>query len=189
MDLKTMFADTPKWQVYVLLGFIGAAILYAWWSFLFKPAWEKRDRLVGEVARLEQDILQKRRISQELPKLEAARKVLQDELAMAVRRLPEEKEIPDLLTEINRLGQEAGMAFTLFKPGKPKKGEFYTRIPIRMKAEGTYHSLGRFFEQIGRMERIVNITDLKVNTVTKKADTTITGEFTATTFTFGGSKG
>ncbi|MFQ5655932.1 MAG: type 4a pilus biogenesis protein PilO [Candidatus Methylomirabilales bacterium] len=189
MDLKTMFADTPKWQIYSLVGFVGAAIVFVWWSYLLKPAWENRDRLIAEVARLEQDILQKRQISKELPRLEAARAALQQELQKAVRRLPEEKEIPDLLTEINRLGQESGLAFTLFKPGRPKQGEFYTRIPIRMKAEGTYHSLGRFFEQIGRMERIVNITDLKVNQVRKAGGGTITGEFTATTFTFGGSKG
>ncbi len=194
MDIKGLFADTPKWQIYVLVAFVSVGIVAGWWFYLLKPVWEKRDRLIGEVARLEQDIFQKQRISRELPTLEAARKNLQRDLDLALRRLPEEKEIPDLLTQINRLGQEAGLVFTLFKPGKPKKDEFYTRIPIRMKAEGTYHALGRFFEQLGRMERIVNITDLKLNQATtmgraKIEGATIAGEFTATTFTFGGSKG
>lgn len=194
MDFKALFANTPKWQVYGLLAVIGGGILGGGWLYVLRPAWEERDRLIGEVARLEQDILQKRRISRELPKLEAARTILKRDLDQALRLLPEEKEIPDLLTEINRLGHEAGLVFTLFKPGKPRKDEFYTRVPIRMKAEGTYHALGRFFEQLGRMERIVNIADLKLSQArspgrAKAEGFTIAGEFTAMTFTFGGTKG
>ncbi len=198
MDIKGFFANTPKKQVYLLLGLAGAAIVSGWWFYLFQPAREHRDQLRGQVARLQQDLFQKQRIAEELPKLEAARKLLQEELDKALRRLPEEKEIPNLLTQINRLGQEAGLTFTLFKPGKPIKEEFYSRIPIRIKADGTYHSLGRFFEQLSRMERIVNITDLKLDPTDGRRPgatggmterPTITGEFTATTFTFGGSEG
>jgi len=198
MDIKGFFANTPKKQVYLLLGLAGAAVVSGWWFYLFQPAREHRDHLRGQVARLQQDLFQKQRIAEELPKLEVARKALQEELDKALRRLPEEKEIPTLLTQINRLGQEAGLAFTLFKPGKPIKDEFYSRIPIRIKADGTYHALGRFFEQVSRMERIVAITDLKLDqTDGRRPGTTggiterptITGEFTATTFTFGGTEG
>jgi len=198
MDIKGFFANTPKKQVYLLLGLAGAAVVSGWWFYVFQPARAHRDQLRGEVARLQQDLFQKQRIAEELPKLEAARKALQEELDKALRRLPEEKEIPTLLTQINRLGQEAGLAFTLFKPGKPIKDEFYSRIPIRIRADGTYHALGRFFEQLSRMERIVNITDLKLDQTDGRRPATagmaterpsITGEFTATTFTFGGSEG
>ena len=65
-----------------------------------------------------------------------------------------------------------------------------TRIPIKMKAQGDYHELGHFFEQLSRMERIVNITDLKLEQTKKSRgrtrEATISGEFTATTYTFGG---
>jgi type IV pilus assembly protein PilO len=196
MDIKGLFANTPKKQVYLLLGLAGVAVVAGWWFYLFQPAREHRDQLRGQVARLQQDLFQKQRIAEELPKLQAARQQLQEELDKALRRLPEEKEIPNLLTQINRLGQEAGLTFTLFRPGKPIKDEFYSRIPIRIKTDGTYHALGRFFEQLSRMERIVNITDLKLDQtdgrrpagtggVTERP--TIVGEFTATTFTFGGA--
>jgi type IV pilus assembly protein PilO len=196
MNIKALFANTPKRQVYLLTGLVGLALVAGWWFYVMQPARQQRDSMRGQVARLQQDLFQKQRISEELPKLEAAREELQKELEKALRRLPEEKEIPNLLTQINRLGQEAGLAFSLFKPGKPVKDEFYTRIPIRIRADGTYHALGRFFEHLSRMERIVNITDLKLD----QADTrrpvslgtdraTITGEFTATTFTFRGTEG
>lgn len=191
MDLKGLFANTPKRQLYLLLGLAGAGFVAVWWMYLYTPARNERDRLSSQKARLEQDLFQKRRLRLELPKLKKAREELQRDLEKAVRALPEEKEIPNLLTQINRLGQDSGLVFTLFKPGKPKQDEFVNRIPIKIKAEGDYHDLGRFFEQLSRMERIVNITDLKMDQAKKSKgktrDATISGEFTATTYTFGGA--
>jgi type IV pilus assembly protein PilO len=194
MDAKGLLANAPKRQVYLLLGLVGLGIAAGWWYYVLQPGRARRDRLLGEVARLQQDLFQKQRINKELPKLEAARKALEKDLEEAHRRLPGEKEIPNLLTQINRLGQDAGLTFSLFKPGKPSEDEFYTRVPIRIRAAGTYHALGRFFEDISRMERILNITDLKLDQATSRkrgagrpANATITGEFTAMTFTFGGA--
>jgi len=190
MDLKGLFANTPKRQLYLLLGIAGAGFVAVWWMYLYTPARNERDRLSSEKVRLEQDLFQKRRLRLELPKLKKAREELQRDLEKAVRVLPEEKEIPNLLTEINRLGQDSGLVFTLFKPGKPKRDEFVNRIPIQIKAQGDYHELGHFFEQLSRMERIVNITDLKLDQAKKPREktrgSTISGEFTATTYTFGG---
>lgn len=191
MDLKGLFANTPKRQLYLLLGIAGAGFVAVWWMYLYTPARNERDRLSSQKARLEQDLFQKRRLRLELPKLKKAREELQRDLAKAVRALPEEKEIPNLLTQVNRLGQDSGLVFTLFKPGKPKQDEFVNRIPIKIKAQGDYHDLGRFFEHLSRMERIVNITDLKMDQAKKSRgktrEGTISGEFTATTYTFGGA--
>lgn len=190
MDLKGLLANTPKRQLYLLGGIIGVGFVAAWWMYLYTPARNERDRLSAAKARMQQDLFQKRRLRLELPKLKKAREELQQDLDKAVRALPEEKEIPNLLTQINRLGQDAGLVFTLFKPGKPKQDEFVNRIPIKIRATGDYHALGQFFEQLSRMERIVNITDLKLDQAKdsrgKISGGTISGEFTATTYTFGG---
>lgn len=195
MDVKGLFANTPKRQLYLLLGLVGLGVAAAWWYYLYQPTRVRRDQLLGQVARLQQDLFQKKQIAQELPKLEEARERLKGELDQALRRLPEEKEIPTLLTQINRLGQDAGLTFSLFKPEKPSEDEFYTRVPIRIKAAGSYHALGKFFEELGGMERIVNITDLKLDPASSgrgaqaqaaPSNATIAGEFTAMTFTFGG---
>ena len=143
MDIKGVFANTPKKQVYLLLGLVSMGIAAGWWFYVYQPARQRRDELLGQVARLQQDLFQKQRISRELPKLEAARAALQRDLDKALRRLPHEKEIPNLLTQINRLGQESGLTFSLFKPGKPNKDEFYTRVPIRVRAEAARSNRAR----------------------------------------------
>ena len=40
--------------------------------------------------------------------------------------------------------------------------EVYTEYPLEMVVIGTYHSLGEFLEKIRRLDRIVNIDRLKI---------------------------
>jgi len=192
MDIKGLLANVPKRQQYLLLGLLGAGFLLGWWLLLFKPAWEERDRLKVQLADLKLQLSQKMRIAANLPRLEAEIQQLQARLKTSVARLPEEKEIPTLLTQVNSLGEESGLVFTLFRPQAPVKKDFYAEIPIQVRVQGSFHALGVFFDRIGKMERIVNIGVLNVAPAPaagaggqrRATDTSIIADFNATTFTF-----
>jgi type IV pilus assembly protein PilO len=192
MDIKGLFANMPKRQLYLLLGLVAVGFLLMWWYLLFQPAWNERDRLQTQLAGLEQQLFQKKRIAANLPQLEAEIKQLQERLKASVARLPEEKEIPTLLTQVNSLGEESGLAFTLFRPQAAVKKDFYAEVPIQVRVEGSFHALGAFFDRIGKMERIVNIGALSVAPAPatgpggrrRGPDMTIIADFSATTFTF-----
>lgn len=81
---------------------------------------------------------------------------------MAMKKLPETKEIPSLLTAISDSGQQVGLEFLLFEPKKEKKKEFYAEIPVAMSLRGDYHNLAIFFDQVARLNRIVNITNIQM---------------------------
>ncbi|MGH7407620.1 MAG: type 4a pilus biogenesis protein PilO [Candidatus Methylomirabilales bacterium] len=197
MDIKGLFANIPKRQLYMLLGAVAVLLLYGWWWLLFSPAWEERDRLRTQLAGLEQQLFQKKRIAANLPQLEAEIKQLQARLKASVARLPEEKEIPTLLTQVNSLGEESGLVFTLFRPQAAVKKDFYAEVPIQVRVEGSFHALGAFFDRMGKMERIMNIGTLSVSPAPatgqdgrrRASDMTIIAEFNATTFTFVGTGG
>ncbi len=192
MDIKGLFANMPKRQLYLLLGLVAVGFLLMWWYLLFQPAWDERDRLQTQLAGLEQQLFQKKRIAANLPQLEAEIKQLQERLKASVARLPEEKEIPTLLTQVNSLGEESGLAFTLFRPQAAVKKDFYAEVPIQVRVEGSFHALGAFFDRIGKMERIVNIGALSVAPAPatgpggrrRGPEMTIIADFSATTFTF-----
>src|SRR3990172_7856682 len=192
MDIKGLFANMPKRQLYVLLGLVAVGFLLMWWYLLFQPAWDERDRLQTQLDGLEQQLFQKMRIAANLPQLEAEIKQLQERLKTSVARLPEEKEIPTLLTQVNSLGEESGLAFTLFRPQAAVKKDFYAEVPIQVRVEGSFHALGAFFYRIGKMERIVNIGALSVAPAPatgpggrrRGPDMTIIADFSATTFPF-----
>ncbi len=79
-------------------------------------------------------------------------------------QLPEEKEISTLLKQVSDMGISAGLEIKSWKPS-PKvthpSGIVY-EIPVSVSVEGTYHNLGYFLSSLTRLNRIVNITDMKL---------------------------
>ena len=106
---------------------------------------------------------------------------------MAMKKLPEKEEIPSLLTSISDAGQAVGLEFLLFQPKTEKKKEFYAEIPVSMSLRGDYHNLAIFFDQVARLNRIVNIENITMNRVKKgkkKSLGELTAKCTAVTYKF-----
>jgi len=189
LDVKSYFANIPKTQRYLLVGLVVAGVLTGYY-FLMNPLWEDKGRHEETLQKLQADLQDKQRIAANRPKLEAEIKALEKELDDALVRLPEEKEIPKLLTQVNTLGQQNGLEFLLFRPGAPAKKGFYAEVPIEMRVEGQYHSLGGFLDRVSKLERIVNVSDIRVSPVTgqtqrgDRGDRSIVADLKATTYTF-----
>jgi type IV pilus assembly protein PilO len=195
LDLKSYFANIPPRQRYMLVGVIGAGILAAYVYLLMLPLWTDKGKLEGDLQRLQADLDQKRIIAANRPKLEEEIKGLEKQLEKALVKLPEEKEIPKLLTQVNTLGQQSGLEFLLFRPAAPVKKGFYAEVPIEIRVQGEYHSLGAFLDRVSKLERIVNVADIRIgplSTQQQRAGRSISADFRATTFTFlekGGAAG
>jgi type IV pilus assembly protein PilO len=195
LGLKGYFANIPKRQLYTLLGVLGVGLVAAYVYFLMMPLWEQKGKLEGELQKLQADLAQKRSVAANRPKLEAEIKVLEKELAAALIKLPEEKDIPKLLTQINTLGQQSGLEFLLFRPSPPVRKEFYAEGPINIRVEGQYHSLGGFLDRVSKLERIVNVSDIKIAPLAAQQQAngrTMAADLKATTYTFlekGGATG
>ena len=189
LDLKSYFGNIPKKQRYLLIGLVAAGVLTGYY-FLMNPLWEEKGRHEATLQKLQADLEQKQLIAANRPKLEAEIKALEKELAEALVRLPEEKEIPTLLTQVNTLGQQNGLEFLLFRPGAMAKKGFYAEVPVEMRVEGQYHSLGAFLDRVSKLERIINVSDIKVTPLAAQAqradrgDRSIVADLKATTYTF-----
>src|SRR5208282_2035216 len=48
--------------------------------------------------------------------------------------------------------------------------EFYTEVPFEVEFDGPYYSMLGFFDRLGKVERIVNVSNLLVATTRKPAD-------------------
>jgi type IV pilus assembly protein PilO len=195
LDLKGMLGNIPPRQRYLLLGVIAAGIVAAYVYLLMLPLWESKSKLEMDLQKLQADLEQKRMIAANLPKLEEEIKALGKQLEVALVKLPEEKEIPKLLTQVNTLGLQSGLEFLLFRPGAPVKKGFYAEVPIDIRVEGEYHTLGTFLDRVSKLERIVNVADLRINPLSaqkQQIGRTVSADLKATTFTFlekGGSTG
>lgn len=106
----------------------------------------------------------------------------EDKFKIAMAKLPEKNEIPALLSGISRHGHEAGMEFLLFEPKGEVYKDFYAEIPVLIKVIGNYHQVGRFFEMVAGLPRIVNIRDITIGH--PKEGEPLTTACTAVTYKF-----
>ena len=100
-------------------------------------------------------------------------------------QLPEEKEISSLLKHVSDMGISAGLEIKSWKPS-PKvthpSGIVY-EIPVSVSVEGTYHNLGYFLSSLTRLNRIVNIKDMRLASPKReRTESMLQVSFKASTF-------
>jgi type IV pilus assembly protein PilO len=189
LDLAAAFGSVPK-RTWAILGVVvGVAVFALYYVSVYQPKMADIDRLTAEARKLAADVAEKKKIAAQLPQLEREVVVLDQQLKEVLVKLPEEKEIPNLLTQVTSLGQQAGLEFASFRPAGIQARDFYSEVPINLRVQGTYHTLGTFFDRLSKMPRIVTVGDFRISplAVKKAEDRTITAEFGVTTYTYGGT--
>ncbi|MDY6904012.1 MAG: type 4a pilus biogenesis protein PilO [Thermodesulfobacteriota bacterium] len=106
----------------------------------------------------------------------------QEEFNLVMAALPDKKEIPSLLAEISKAGKNAGLDFYQFAPRGEVARDFYAEIPVSIKLKGSYFSIARFFKNISKMSRIVNIKNIVMNNSDKEGMLSL--DCTAVTYRF-----
>jgi type IV pilus assembly protein PilO len=110
---------------------------------------------------------------------------LEAQLGVALRQLPNEKQLEVLLADISNLGKTAGVEIKSFKRGSEQVHDFYAEVPIDVQLEGTYHEIARFFDSVSRLPRIVNMGALEMKASSSTpVETRLVVSGTATTFRF-----
>lgn len=164
--IERIFDLPPRQRVLLLVGSV-AMLFFFYAYFLYWPrsadiAQRENDR---DMLRRDRD----RKVAM-VKNLEQARKQvaqLDGDLRKAVAELPDTKEIPDLLSNISSLGRESGLEMIEFKQRPEHFEDFYASVLVDMVVRGTYHQVAAFFDKVGRMARIVNVTDVNIKSPLK----------------------
>ena len=152
--------------------------------FFYWPKFEKIAALKTNQTKLEQKLKTAKRNASDLKKFQAKMKEAEAQFNLAMKKLPEKEEIPSLLTSISDSGQAVGLDFLLFEPKAEKKKEFYAEIPVAMSLRGDYHNLAIFFDQVARLNRIVNIENIEMSRGKGAKGRELTAKCTAVTYKF-----
>jgi len=110
--------------------------------------------------KLRVQVQESKRIADQLPKYRIEYAQLQRELESVLTELPNQKEIPSLLTSITTVGKTAGLDFLLFKPKAEEPKDFYAAVPVDISVSGTFYGIANFFVAVGNLPRIVNISNV-----------------------------
>jgi type IV pilus assembly protein PilO len=173
------------YQQLIVLGVIVLLVAAAFVFGVYRPMLQELKDLDNEYARVESKLLEDQRIASDLPAFRAEFEKLQAQLNEALAELPNQKEIPSLLTSIAGLAREEGLEVLSFKPKVEQIKGFYAEVPVDLELQGAYHEVAMFFYKVGNLARIVNINNLYMDKAKMAAGRNVLSiKCLATTFRF-----
>ncbi len=101
-----------------------------------------------------------------------------------LRILPKHAEIPGFLEDLNRLAELSGLQVGTVSPAPERAEQFYFRVPVEFTIAGRYHQLAKFFYNISRLERAINMENIRISVTSglNKEDVSLNVGVLATTF-------
>jgi Tfp pilus assembly protein PilO len=181
--------EEKPWYYALGVGvFIGALVAGAVHWFYFKPMQEQIVQKKAELDGLNQEIAKGRAAERKLSQFREEVKRLELELAKLLQILPSKRNTEELIKRIETLTRQGDFTLKKFTPGDFVQKDFYAEWPIDIQVEGTYHNLALFFDRMSRFSRIINVEDLKINTLDNVPGKSINSGFVAKTFIYTGDE-
>src|ERR1700730_11936069 len=156
-----------QWAALAGVALIVSGALY---FTLFKS---QRDANAVAQVNLEAKLRENAELEAYRPKLaEMERQVasLKQQLEIERKIVPDEKEVPGFIKMIDGEAMKAGIELRRYTAKPLASKDFYTELPFEMELDGPYYSMLNFFDRVGKLERIVNVSGLLVANTKKPTD-------------------
>jgi type IV pilus assembly protein PilO len=159
-QLVTQILRLPAQQKIGILAGLIIFLLVIGYFYVYLPGDDKVTKLAEEITGVRGDRDKKKALSANLPKLKKELQEWDAKLKAAVAQLPDRKEIPDLLSSLSTKAREAGLEILLFRPRAENFQEFYAEIPVDIVVRGGFFNAVTFFDEVGKLKRLVNIDNI-----------------------------
>lgn len=183
MEEKKKKASKP-WYIHLAI-FGGAAVLMylAFWYFVTSPMRKETKETEEKVASLRQRNEVARIASQRINEVRAAYSAKMEEYDELKALLPEQREITNVLRDLQDRARTSSLVVRRFSPQEDIQKDFFSGKPVQVEVTSNFTNLRQFFEQMARLQRIVSITDFRINQTPKQnAVKTIDSQFLLTAY-------
>lgn len=157
------WGEEEQKRAFLVVLLLAIVVFILFWQLSYRPQRARILQKEKQVQQLLRERDQKRKIAAQLDKYRAEMEEVRKKLAEVAARLPEEKEIPMLLKTISFIGKGSGLDIEAFQPKGEANKEFYAEVPFEISLTGSYHQIGMFFYQVGRLPRVVSIRDFSLS--------------------------
>jgi type IV pilus assembly protein PilO len=192
--MSTNFSELSGLKQWGALIAGGALVTAALYFTMFKSQSDKNG--VAQKA-VQEKVRENNELESYRPKLkDMERQVanLKQQLEIERRIVPDDKQVDSFIESMDAEATKAGVELRRYSAKPTSAKEYYTEVPFDMELDGPYYSMLNFFDRVGKLERIVNISGLLVSTSKKPTDAkvkhsyqyapneSVVASFTATTF-------
>jgi type IV pilus assembly protein PilO len=156
-----------QWGALLLAGILITCALF---FTVFKSQRAEND---AAQTRLQGKLKENAELESYRPKLaEIERQVasLKQQLEIERKIVPDEKEVDGFIRLMDAEALKSGIEIRRFTAKPVSSKEFYTEVPFEMELDGPYYGVLDFFDHVGKLERIVNVSNLLVANTKKGSD-------------------
>lgn len=89
-------------------------------------------------------------------------KMIEESIEYLVKQLPTGEEIPNLIREMHGAAASNGLSFREVVPLQKSVDGNIERLPHRIVISGTYEQLANLMRDLGKMSRIVTLSDINI---------------------------
>jgi type IV pilus assembly protein PilO len=162
--------------------FLVATGLYV--KFFWLPISDKQKDLADQIQQIDNKIQKAEAQASRLKRLQDELSTLNQQAVEAEKRLPKNKDVPEILITLSHLADKYHVAIQNFSPGPSKSQQFFVELAYPMTVKGSYHNIGRFFAAIALQTRIFNVRDVVYPAAGGDGEMTVT--FTLLTYQYKG---
>ena len=183
MDFKD-----PKVQKILLGGLIFFLIVYFWYARIYSKNAKAISLKQTEYETILTDLKNVEMKAKGFENLKAEYEKLLKRYQEVEQLLPEEKQIPLLLTEMHFAAQSSQTGITQIVPSGVAPADFYNASSFSIEMSGSYHDFGNFLSEIANFPFLANVSQVVLTGIPQEAqvttspDNTVTALFELTTY-------
>jgi type IV pilus assembly protein PilO len=152
----------PLTKKLFILGAAVAMVGFLFWQFYYSPLVEELDKAVSKHTSLQQKLSevekQKKTYDEDLQRREDLKIAAVKQRQM----LPVSTEMASFLNNLNEVAELTGLEILSVKPLEASPEKYYARIPVKLNLKGSFLQLSKFFYQVGKLDRIINVENINL---------------------------
>lgn len=176
--------------LFVVALLIGAAYYYVY----FNPKYQENQQLQVKIKEKNDENATLRTFEPKLVEVNRNMAILQQQLEIQKKIVPDEKDADQFIKLLHDTAATSGIDIRRYTAMPVANKEFYSEVPFAIDIDGPYYRVLDFFQRVGELERIVNVSNMQMantknnsaakvrGTYTWKPNETVLASCTATTF-------
>jgi type IV pilus assembly protein PilO len=152
---------SQKTQLAVVAGILLLLTAVSYFAFFKSMADQNQsNQLKLEAKKAENDKL--RPYERNLPELNHTTEAYRMQLDNLQRIVPDDKQVDQFLRVLEDAAKKSEVQIRRYSSKPTIAREFYTEVPFDLELDGRYYSLLDFFQNVSKLDRIINISGVKL---------------------------
>ena len=161
IELNDLYKLNPIAKLGLALALIGVILLLGYFLF-FSGKYDELKAAEAEEVTLRSDYEAKAKAAAQLPALKKQLEEINTSFAILLKQLPTDAEVPNLIQELHDAASSNGMRLDKVIPQPIVNDGPIDILPYQISLTGTHAQLSQFARDVGKLSRIITLSEMKL---------------------------